>query len=301
LSQITKANFLASSSLPVFFAFTGFAHYDILRIWSKNESITVKAQCVARISTVMANNTPVVKKPKPLAPQKSGIRRCLACGSEDVKPGRRYCSRECRQRLQWTLSLSKGLLQTLNARYAAFSFTDHAVALDIMPTWSNMISRFIYERKSGHTPAHALKQLILEAGKEWYKMRSKRNSRSFSSQSILQENAASGVNPDSIKPTPKRIPKLSADQKRALRHLNIPMDALVFGDYAREIKRAFWGMAKIHHPDRGGDGEMFKEIKRAHESMLEWVESPRFQSNAALPGCWSYNGYRNRWSPPLRQ
>jgi hypothetical protein len=247
------------------------------------------------------NDKPVPKKPRSSITPETPARRCLACGSEDIKPGRRYCSPECRQKLQWTLSLSKGLLQTLNARYAAFSFTEHYVALDVIPTWSHSISRFVCERKSGYSPAHALKELILEAGKEWYRKRSRRISRSFSSQSILEENAERNINPDSIKPKANKIPKLSADQKKALKRLNLPVDTLIFGDYVREIKRAFRGMAKIHHPDKGGDGERFKEINRAHECMLEWIGSPKFQSNSALPGCWSYNGYRNRWSPPLRQ
>jgi len=170
-----------------------------------------------------------------------------------------------------------------------------------LPTWSNEISRFVYERKSGYAPAHALKELILEAGKEWYRKRSRRISRSFSSQSILEEKTEKDINPDSIKPNTNRTPKLSADQKKALGHLDIPIDTLIFGDYVEELKKAFRRMAKIHHPDKGGDGERFKEINRAHESMLEWSETPKFQSNSALPGCWSYNGYRNRWSPPLRQ
>jgi len=227
------------------------------------------------------------------------VRRCLACGTEDIKPGRRYCSRQCRQKLMWVLSLSKGLLQTLNTRYATFSFTEHCVALDVMPTWSNGISRFVYERKSGYPPANALKELVLEAGKEWYEKRSRRISRSFASQSILQEKVEQSINPDSIMPNTNRIPRLSADQKKALRHLNINMDNLVFGDYVREIRKAYRGMAKVYHPDKGGDGERFKEINRAHELMIQWTGDPKFQSNSALPGCWSYNGYRNRWSPPL--
>jgi hypothetical protein len=247
------------------------------------------------------NDKPIPTKPSSSPAPETRTRRCLACGSEDIKPGRRYCSRECRQKLQWTLSLSKGLLQTLNTRYAAFSFTEHYVALDIMPTWSNSISRFVCERKSGYSPAHALKELVLGAGNEWYKKRSRRISRSFSSQSILEENAERNINPDSIKPKPNKTPRLSTDQKKALKRFNLPVDTLIFGDYVREIKRAFRGMAKIHHPDKGGDGERFKEINRAHESMLEWIESPKFQSSSALPGCWSYNGYRNRWSPPLWQ
>ncbi len=236
----------------------------------------------------------------PLLPQRR-TRRCVACGTDGIKPGRRYCSRECRQKLMWTLSLSKGLLITLNTRYAAFSFTKHYVALDVMPTWSKRVSRFIYERNSGHSPATALKKLILEASEEWYKKRSRRISRSFSSQSILEERAEHTINPDSIKPNTKKIPKLSAEQKKSLRRLNINMDRLVFGDYVREIKRAYREMAKIHHPDKGGDGEKFKEINMAHKLMLQWTEDPKFKSNSALPGCWSYDGYKNRWSPPLRQ
>ncbi len=232
---------------------------------------------------------------------KRRTRRCLACGTEDIKPARRYCSRQCRHRLIWTLYLSNGLLITLNTRYAAFSFTEHYVALDVMPTWSNRISRFVYERKSGYPPANALKELVLEAGNEWYKKRSRRISRSFSSQSILEEKTQHSINPDSIKPNKNRVPRLSADQKKALRRLDINMDRLVFGDYVREIKKAYREMAKVYHPDKGGDGERFKEINTAHELMIQWTEDPKFRSNNALPGCWSYNGYQNRWSPPLWQ
>jgi hypothetical protein len=244
----------------------------------------------------------LIHKKPPVSPNKDGRkRRCIACGTEDIKPGRRYCSKECRQKLQWTLALSKGLLQTLNTRYATFSFTEDYVALNIMPTWSKSISRFVHTRETGHTPALALKQLILEAGKEWYAKRSNRISRSLSSQSILEAKVEHSIHPDTVKPAANRMPKLSAEQKKALNNLNIPVDALIFGDYAKEIKKAFRLMAKLHHPDTGGDGERFKQINEAHNAMLEWVESPQFQSNSALPGCWSYNGYKNRWSPPLRR
>ena len=232
---------------------------------------------------------------------KSQTRRCFACGTNDVKPGRRYCSKECRQKLIWTLSLSKGLLQTLNARYAVFSFTEQFVALDVMPTWSNKISRFISRRKSGYSPAHTLKELTLEAGKEWYKKRSRQISYSVASQSILEENVECNINPESMKPNAQRIPKLSADQKKGLKHLNIHIKTLMFGDYVREIKKAYRAMAKVYHPDKGGDNDRFKEINRANELMQQWIEDPKFQLNNKLPGCWSYNGYTNKWSPPSRQ
>jgi hypothetical protein len=226
-------------------------------------------------------------------------RRCLACGNENLKPGRRYCSRYCRQKLMWSLSLSKGLLQTLNARYAAFSFNDTYVALDILPAWSKNISRFIRERKPGHPPSHTLKELVLETGEQWYQKRNHRFSRSFASQSILEERVENSINPESIKPNANPVPRLSLDQKKGLKHLNISTDSLIVGDCATVIKRAFRGMAKVYHPDKGGDGEKFKELARAHELMQEWAENPRFRSSHSLPCSWSYNGDKNRWSPPL--
>jgi len=226
------------------------------------------------------------------------VRRCLACGNTDLKPGRRYCSRYCKQKLMWSLSLSKGLLQTLNARYAAFSFNDAFVALDILPAWSNSISRFVRERKSGHSPAYTLKELVLEAGKQWYQKRDHRYSRSFASQSLLEETIEYSINPESIKPHADRVPRLSLAQKKGLKHLNISAESLIVGDCAAVIKRAYRGMAKRYHPDIGGDGEKFKELTKAHEIMQEWAKSPRFRSNHSLPGAWSYNGYMNRWSPP---
>jgi hypothetical protein len=230
-----------------------------------------------------------------------GTRRCVACGAEDIGPRRRYCSTHCRQKLLWTLSLCKGLLQTLSTRYAAFSFTEDFVVLDVMPNWSSKISRFVYKRKSDNPPAHALKELILEAGNDWHDKRNRQISRSFASQLILEEKIENNCNPDSIKPNTNMVPRLSADHRKSLKQLNINTKSLMLGDNVKKIKKAYREMAKIYHPDKGGDGERFRQINEAHELMLQWVEDPKFQSNEGLPGCWSYNGYTNKWSPPLRQ
>ena len=92
--------------------------------------------------------------------------RCLSCGTDQIKRGRRYCSKECRRQINWVLSLSKGLLKSFNARYAAFSFTDDHVILDVLPVWSKGISRFALERANNIKPAEGLKNLILESGRE---------------------------------------------------------------------------------------------------------------------------------------
>ena len=38
-----------------------------------------------------------------------------------------------------------------------------------------------------------------------------------------------------------------------------------------DVRRAYRTAAKIHHPDKGGDGELFKEIVNAYETLSdEW-------------------------------
>ena len=38
-----------------------------------------------------------------------------------------------------------------------------------------------------------------------------------------------------------------------------------------DVRRAYRTAAKIHHPDKGGDGELFKEILNAYETLSdEW-------------------------------
>ena len=42
-------------------------------------------------------------------------KRCLSCGTPAITGRQRYCSAECRQRLQFKLDLRTGLIQALNA------------------------------------------------------------------------------------------------------------------------------------------------------------------------------------------
>jgi hypothetical protein len=225
--------------------------------------------------------------------------KCIACGSDLKKPRRRYCSDGCHEKINWVLSLSKGLLKTFNARYAAFSFTDGHVMLDVLPAWSNVISRFICERKVGNKPAEDLKYLVLQSGKEWYEMIDNRKSKSYASLVLLDKSHNREIDPASIKPNKKTQPRLSDEEKKCLKILCIKREELCAEEHSVKINTAYRKMAKVHHPDMGGNTEKFKKLNEAHKQMLGWAENPLFVSRKALHNCWSYDASTNRWSPPL--
>lgn len=229
----------------------------------------------------------------------AGAGKCLSCGSQLPRRGCRYCSKECRQHLAWVLSLSKGLLRTFNTRYAAFSFTDDHVILDVLSVWSKVISRFVYQRTNGRRPAEDLKRLILKSGKEWHNLVDNRNSRSFASLSLLEKCLKKDLDPDSIKPNKNARPRLSKIESDCLKILKLGREDLSSADSLDKIKQAYKKLAKIHHPDMGGDEERFKKLNQAHEKMLLWTQNPQYTSRKALNDCWSFDGFNGKWSPPL--
>lgn len=199
----------------------------------------------------------------------------------------------------WVLSLSKGLLRVFNARYAAFSFNRRYVVLDVLPVWSREISRFMLKRDSGNKPAEDLKMLILNSGREWYRIIDNRNSKSYASLFLLKRNHTNQASPAAIKPDHKVRPKLSRNEKDSMKLLELKIDELFSEGHVSKIKTAYKKLAKIYHPDVGGDAEKFKKLNEAHQQMLSWAENPQFTSRKALDDCWSYDGSTNRWSPPL--
>jgi len=235
-----------------------------------------------------------------LKPARKVVKRtCLSCGTEEMKKGRRYCSKECRQKVNWVLALSKGLLITLNARYAAFSFTREMVMLDVYPSWSKDISRFTYGRKDGQKPAEDLKCLVVEWGREWHRLVNNKNSRSRASLTLINRTNQKDIHPEDVKPCRRVRPRLSRTEATSLKVLQLSRDDLSSESSNERIKSAYKKMAKIHHPDVGGDEESFKLLQNAHEQMLHWAENPQYTFRKALEGCWFYDGYTGRWSPPL--
>jgi hypothetical protein len=234
-------------------------------------------------------------------PFRKGPRKkyCVSCGTDNLKPGRRYCSPECRQRMKWVLALSEGLLRTFNARYAAFSFTADYVILDILSVWSKEISRFIQLRTPGNRPSEDLKTLILESGRQWYAMLENRVSRSRAALYLLEGSIEKDIDPESIRPESKTTLRLSREQTKCLKILDLGRQDLAYDDRQAVIRKAYKRMAKHHHPDAGGDTEKFKELNSAHQQMLMWCENPNYTCRKALEDCWSYDSSTNRWSPPL--
>ncbi|MFC1883567.1 DnaJ domain-containing protein [Thermodesulfobacteriota bacterium] len=226
-------------------------------------------------------------------------KRCLACGTEQMGRGRRYCSKECGIHINWVLSLSKGLLKTFNARYAAFSFTADLVILDVLPAWSKGISRFVYVRSSAKKPAEDLKNLILESGREWYQLQDNNLSRSYATLNILEKNHREDIDPESLKPGGIASLRLSKHESKFLKILELDRKDMCKDGQDVKINTAYKKLAKLHHPDMGGDTEKFKKLNEAHKQMLEWSENPQYTSRKALKDCWSYDGFTNRWSPPL--
>ncbi len=227
------------------------------------------------------------------------IRSCLSCGTTEMNGGRRYCSAACREQILWVLSLAKGLLRVFNARYAAFTFDQKRVFLDILPLRSREISRFTCRRRNGRKPAEDLKDLILQYGEEWHEMVSHHNSKGYASLFLLRKNQDNRLQPNTVMPDNRISPRFSRMERESMKALRIGVNELLSKSSTKKIRSAYKKMAKVHHPDKGGNAEDFRRLTEAHDQMLFWAENPKFTARKALTGCWSYDGYTSRWAPPL--
>jgi hypothetical protein len=125
------------------------------------------------------------------------------------------------------------------------------------------------------------------------------NSKSFASLCLLNEKHYKRLTPEAIKPDNRLRPRFSKCERESMKLLQLKMEELISDGNVAKIKASYKKLAKIYHPDMGGDAEKFKRLNEAHQQMLLWAENPQYTSRKALVDCWSYDAATNRWSPPL--
>ena len=144
-----------------------------------------------------------------------------------------------------------------------------------------------------------LRNLILESGEEWYHLIDNNNSKSSASLFLLNKNQNELASAESIKPNNRLRPRFSKNEKESMKLLQLELAELISGGHVSKIRSAYKKLAKIYHPDMGGDAEKFKKLNEAHHQMLLWAENPQYTCRKALYNCWSYDSSTNRWAPPL--
>jgi hypothetical protein len=249
----------------------------------------------------VGRNTTHMKKDglQPVASPASRKKLCLACGESELPKGRRrYCADRCRKRLEFALYIATGLVQTLRARYAAFSYTQEVLILDILPVSANTISRFVWQRNGHKKVAEDLLDMIEQAGRDWYEREEQTGSRWWASQHLLDKALRRDIPVSAIVPISKKMPQLNHKEKHALKLLELSQEQIVSKDGPQCIKSAYRRKAKICHPDKGDKSNRFIQINEAHAELLNWAQNPRFRSRKALPNSWCYDASRKRWVPP---
>ena len=239
------------------------------------------------------------QKPKALKPRDGKRGLCLACGEKELPKGRRrYCDDKCKKRLDFALYIATGLVQTLRARYAAFSYTEKTLILDILPVRSSHISRFMWSRSKQKKVADDLLDMIEHVGRKWYEMEEETSSRWWASERLLERTSRRDIPVNTVVPTSKKTPQLNHKEKNALKVLELTKEQILETDAVQYVKSAYRKKAKLHHPDKGDTSNKFVEINQAHAELLNWAESPRFRSRMALVNSWCYDASRRRWVPP---
>ena len=224
---------------------------------------------------------------------------CLACGENELpKRRRRYCTDKCKRRLDFALYIATGLVQALRARYAAFSYTEDSLILDILPIGSSVISRFMWRRSKQKKVADDLLEMIEQVGREWYEREEEGSSRWWASQELLGRTSRRDIPMSAVVPVSKKTPRLNHKEKNAIRVLELNRDLIQAADAVQRVKSAYRRKAKLHHPDKGDTSNRFIEINEAHAELLRWAESPVFRSRTALVNSWCYDSSKRRWVPP---
>ena len=222
-------------------------------------------------------------------------RRCLSCGTTEGMARRRYCSVDCRQKLRQQLEMRTGLIQALNARFAAFHFSDDLVILDIMISGSKEIFSFFYPRTAAGKPRDDFSRMADSLGRIWWAEKGRTNKHYLASRSVLDRAFRNHEDSCTVKPVELRIPSVKG---AALSYLKLGAAQMSSPELPGLIKNAYRTQAKIHHPDLGGDPSTFRKIHQAYQELISWAEHPTYIRKRGFPDKWFYDADRNRWYQP---
>ncbi|MEI7637063.1 MAG: J domain-containing protein [Syntrophus sp. (in: bacteria)] len=222
--------------------------------------------------------------------------RCLSCGTTENIGRRRYCSVECRQKLRLRLDARMGLVEVLNTRCGTFSFSENLIMMDILPYGSSEIFSFLYPRSPGKKPADDFSRMADILGEQWWAEKRRTNKRFLASQHVLEQAVRNYKPLTSVKPI---ITTFSSVKKTTLLILNLERSDLFSPALKQLIKNSFRQQAKIHHPDVGGDSEIFRKLHQAYEDMISWSRNPTFIRRRGFTDKWFYDGDKKKWVQPL--
>ena len=225
-----------------------------------------------------------------------GKRFCVACG--DVLQGRRrkWCSPDCRQHLLDTLDRRTGLLRALNTRYATFQFSSSLIVLDVLPYGMEQVYGFYLKRALHHRPADDFRTLSNQLGNAWWKEKHRTHKHYLASRHLLEVMADHRNGSQRLKPVNLSRPSVNG---RSLMLLKLGTKDLQRPELEKVIKRAFRNQAMHHHPDRGGEGTMFRKVHDAYQLLIQWARHPSFIVRRGFPDKWFYTAETNRWVQPL--
>ena len=240
--------------------------------------------------------TPDFAASKPAAPAAADppANRCRSCGAPIMKGRRRYCDRECRQRLMRKLAVTTSLLCAMNTRCASFSFNDSTLVLSVVVYGDRRAFTYFWPRSRAFSPADDLALLTEHLGRTWWSEHDKRRCRVQASREVLARAEARPLSAAGVIPIRKHSPRVGS---RTLTVLSLDRSALAGPDPLSAVKTAFRRQALRHHPDAAGDPAMFRRVYEAYAELLEWIRNPVHTRRSGLPGKWSFNGAR--WTAPL--
>jgi hypothetical protein len=221
--------------------------------------------------------------------------RCLSCGTSENMYRRRYCSIKCRQRLRYNLNMRTGLLNALNTRYATFYFTETIIILDVLPYGSGELFSFLFPRSKSKKPVEDFCTMSNILGNAWWAEKRRTNKRYLANRSLLEKANSKNVDSKTIRPIEIKEP---ARMAKSLTFLKLNKTDLDSPKLQQVIKKAYRKQAKRHHPDQGGEAEVFRKLHEAYEQLIQWSENPVFFSRRGFPDKWFYYGSSNIWIQP---